>query len=98
MLSSDKSVFDKCREGVLALADSAINGVIEKYRSQGLYCLCLTSEKAVRVTDSLHWAEVYRKLWLKDEEWRLVRDWPRELLRKWKDVLRRSGSQGLIKR
>lgn len=95
MLSSDKRTFDQCRGGILSLTERVITGIIEKYKSKGLYCLCLDTKLNVRVTENQHWAEVYRRVWLKDEEWRPIRNKQEELVMKWRSGLSHPGSNFL---
>lgn len=69
MLGTDKAEFEASSEEIVRLAESAMAEVINGYRSQGLFKLCLTSRGFLCCTDTPHWAEVYRKLWLTEEEY-----------------------------
>lgn len=95
MLGSDGRTFGQCREGILSLTKRVVTGSIERYKSEGRYCLCLDTNLSVRVTDNRHWAEVYKKLWLNDEEWQPIRNNQQALISKWLDSLERSGSDFL---
>ncbi|ROW16003.1 hypothetical protein VPNG_02607 [Cytospora leucostoma] len=97
MLKLDKAAFESCRSRILSLTDVAISDVVNQYASRGLYCLCLDSGLNLRVTDDEYWANVYRGLWLTQEEWEPIRDKPEELLERWNRRLAQVSSGKLIK-
>ncbi|KAK7749670.1 hypothetical protein SLS53_000249 [Cytospora paraplurivora] len=97
MLKLDKAAFESCRSKMLSLTDVAISDVVNQYASRRLYCLCLDSGMNIRVTDDEYWANVYRGLWLTQEEWEPIRDEPEELLTRWNRKLAQVSSGKLIK-
>lgn len=97
MLKLDKAAFESCRSRILSLTNAAISDVVNQYASRRLYCLCLDSGLNLRVTDNEYWANVYRDLWLTQEEWELIQDKPEELLRRWKGKLAQVDSGKLTK-
>lgn len=100
MLNANKTEFEAYSQEIVRLADSAMAEVINGYRSQGLFKLCLTSSGLLSCTDTPHWAEVYQKLWLTEKEYQAIPRSERnsnEAMRLWYEKLTAMGGLKLLK-
>lgn len=100
MVSTSQTEFEANTREIVRLAEFAMAEVINGYRSQGLFRFCLTSSGWLCCTDTLHWAEVYRKLWLTEEEYQTVptdENAPYEIMRLWNEKPVAMGGPKLLK-
>lgn len=85
-----RATVDEFVSRLLPVAESALDKCFDRYKALGMYRLCLNRGGSVCATSSAEMGQIYRDIWLTEEEYGPIQDDAEELMKLWAAKVARS--------